>query len=90
MESNRLTVIVDGGIVVRDSGTQFVDLSSCGIPDDIHALQWNNGSGEIEYRDTRHNLKITELPNWATPVIAVWEQLYATQLEAEQSYTTPE
>jgi hypothetical protein len=72
--SNRVTVIVDDNAVYLDQGI-FIDLdfSNCGIPEDIHALQFLNGSGEIEYRDSRHNFPITELPEWAIKCIEQWD-----------------
>lgn len=57
------TVIVDGIPLLN------LDLSSCNIPANIHALQWNNDKGWIEYVDVdgekEPNLAITELPEWA-------------------------
>jgi hypothetical protein len=83
MESNRLTIIVDDGAVYRDQGTYLgLDLSSCGIPQDVHVLQWMTDTGWIEYQDTRPNLDISELPDWATSCISVWESMYTLEHNA--------
>ena len=43
IQTRRLTIIPSDGTVVTDEGSMLnLDLSSCNIPDDIHALQWNN------------------------------------------------
>jgi hypothetical protein len=84
MESNRLTVIVDDLAVYRDQAVFLqLDLSQCGIADDIHALQWLNGKGHIEYRDTRPNLEITELPEWALKCIEKWEEAYVDYVASQ-------
>lgn len=77
MESKRLTIIPVDNAVYRDQGYIIdLDLSSCGIPDDVHALQWYDTSGWIEYKGPVENQDITELPNWALCCIQVWEQAY--------------
>lgn len=66
MNTNRLAVIVEDGAVYTDSWCYVgLDLSQCNIPSDVHALQWQDNTGHIEYTDTRHNDDITELPDWA-------------------------
>ena len=71
------TVIKDG--VARDD----LDLSSCGLPDNLWALQWNeqgDESGHIEYKGAdAQNDSITELPSWATSCLTVLQ----VQLDAE-------
>lgn len=64
--TNRLAIIVDDGAVYSDHRVWIgLDFSNCNIPNDIHALQWKDGVGHIEYRDTSPNLDINELPIWA-------------------------
>jgi hypothetical protein len=66
IDSNRLAIIVDDGAVYTDDKVIIgLDFSACGIPEDIHAIQWQDGQGEVEYRDTRHNFIVTDLPDWA-------------------------
>ena len=61
----KLTIVPDGGTVVKD-GVPLIDmdLSASGIPNDIHALQWDGTTGWIEYSGSRHE-DITALPEWA-------------------------
>ncbi len=74
--SNRVTIIVDDGAVYLDELTYIsLDFSDCGIPEDVHALQWLNGEGEIEFRSNEvQNEKITELPDWALKCVTKWEE----------------
>lgn len=89
MESNRLTIIPVDGAVYRDQQV-FVnlDFTNCGIPADVHALQWKDGLGWIEYTDTRENLPITEQPTWALACVQLWEDAYQLWL-TEQSAPDP-
>lgn len=81
MESNRLTIIPIDSAVYRDQAV-FVglDLTGCNIPSNVHALQWMNGSGWIEFTGTEHNQDITELPNWALNCVNVWQTAYELSL----------
>jgi len=64
----RLTIIPsDTSVYVGDIWVQGLDMT--GVPENIHALQWNwndSGVGEIEYNDGTGNEVISELPSWAT------------------------
>lgn len=74
-EINKLVIIVDdGGVYLPEGITIGLDLASCGIPPDVHALQWENGQGEIEERQPTPNIIINELPQWALNCVAVWKQ----------------
>lgn len=43
IQTHKLVVVPVDGIVVTDlEGLSELDLSQCGIPENIHALQWNN------------------------------------------------
>ena len=46
----KLTIISDNNLVKIDGIGYRVDLSS--LPRDIHAVQWDGSSGEIEFRST--------------------------------------
>ena len=79
----RLTIIPVDGFVNVDGDPKFqpLDLSACGIPADVHALQWYETRGWIEFRDDEDpftpkpaNQDISELPEWATACVQVWEQ----------------
>lgn len=73
IETNRVTVLVPDGAVYLDQGTVIgLDLSNCGIPEDMRCMHWENGTGEIQYVDTRPNLVITEIPQWALNCVQLW------------------
>lgn len=80
--NNRLTIIPsDGAVYFDDLVTINLDLSSCGIPSNVQALQWLNGIGHIEdYSNEVENIAITELPDWALNCI----QVYAIDLANKQ------
>ena len=79
----RLTIIPSDGFVNVDGDpkSQPLDLSGCGIPTDVHALQWYETRGWIEFSDDDDpftpkppNEDISELPQWANTCVQVWEQ----------------
>jgi hypothetical protein len=73
-----LTIIpIDGAVYV--DGYSFSGLNLAAAPDDVHALQWKNDKGWIEFKDNDDGTKpqnqaITELPAWATACIAKWDE----------------
>lgn len=67
----RISIITDDNCVVKDGVGYSLDLSSCGIPSNIHALQWDGSSGEIEYNDGTAQHDIDALPSWATSAVGV-------------------
>lgn len=78
----RLTIIPEDNFVAVNSDTshQPLDLTSCNIPSEVHALQWFDTKGWIEFDDPVDpfspkppNEMITELPEWALACVAVWE-----------------
>ena len=79
----RLTIIPSDGFVNVDGNPKFqpLDLSGCEIPTDVHALQWYDTRGWVEFNDPTDpfapkppNQEITELPQWANNCVQVWEQ----------------
>lgn len=78
VQSNRVTIIVDDGAVYLDTYVySMLDFSQCGVPEDVHALQWLNNIGHIENRSKWiQNEVITELPQWAINCVAKWEEAY--------------
>jgi hypothetical protein len=68
-------VYVDG--LMKAYAPLPLDLSQCGIPSDVHALQWKDTAGWIEFNDNPDGTKpqnqpITELPAWANACVDVW------------------
>lgn len=76
IQSNRVTIIPsDGAVYLDEHVTIQLDLSNCGIPDNVQALQWKDNKGHIEdYSNDVHNIEITELPEWAIKCIEVYEK----------------
>jgi hypothetical protein len=71
----KLTVIpVDG--TVNEDGKAYIglNLSSCNIPANVHALQWQDTAGWIEFKDPTPNQPITELPAWANCCMNKWTE----------------
>ena len=67
-----LTIIPVDGNVKKDGGGYInLDLSSCGIPSNVRALQWQETSGWIEFWD-QQNENITALPSWVDCCLAAW------------------
>jgi len=71
----KLTIIpVDGSVGENDKFYDELDLSSCNIPGDVHALQWQDTAGWIEYNSPLvENQPITELPAWANCCMTKWD-----------------
>lgn len=67
----KLTIIPIDSSVCED-GVSYSGLTWEGTPVDVHALQWDNGSGWIEFNDGTPNQEITELPQWALNAEAAW------------------
>ena len=66
----KLTIIpVDGA--VYEGGISYLGLVWEGTPPNVHALQWQDVAGWIEYVD-QPNEDITALPEWAYNAMAAW------------------
>lgn len=66
----KLTIIpADSSIYVDGEALFEFDLSF--IPEDVHALQWQDTSGWIERKGQADEL-ITQLPDWAQESIDLW------------------
>jgi hypothetical protein len=67
-----LTIIpIDGNVIKDGVGYLSLDLSSCGIPSNVRALQWQETKGWLEFWD-QQNEDITSLPSWADCCLAAW------------------
>lgn len=86
----KLTIIPSDKAVYKDGLSYLdLDLSTANIPSDVHALQWDNNAGWIEYKNhVKPNETISALPQWANDAVTVWQQAYdaaqAAILAAEQ------
>lgn len=78
----KLTIIVDDGAVYVD-GLCFSGLDMPYIPTNVHALQYKNGAGWIEFKEQAQNEPIIELPIWANAAISDWESARQKSLVKE-------
>jgi len=77
----KITIIPSDQTVYKD-GVSYSGLALNTVPADVHALQWDNNTGHIEYKNhVKPNELITQLPSWANNAINVWQQAY----DAEQA-----
>lgn len=73
----KLTIIREDGSVYKD-GLAFSDLDLSDMPSNVHALQWENESGWIEFVNESEfrkpsNQDILELPYWAEVALVKWQ-----------------
>lgn len=67
----KLTIIVPDMAVYED-GLCYSNLVWVGTPVNVHALQWQDVKGWIEYNDGKPNEDITILPDWANNAMDAW------------------
>jgi hypothetical protein len=96
----RLTIIPDDNIVIIDSDNSHhpLSLDECDIPVDVHALQWYETYGFIEYKNNnplsekQPNENISVLPTWAikcTEVWGLWTQPAAADVPVIENLEAP-
>lgn len=69
----QLTIIpVDGSVGENGKFYSDLDLASCNIPSNVHALQWDGMTGSIEFNTPIPNQEITVLPEWANCCMNKW------------------
>lgn len=78
----KLTIVPDDSFVMIDGDNTHgpLDLSNCGIPEGVHALQWFETKGWIEFDDPVDpfspklpNEIIDVLPQWANYCVNIWK-----------------
>lgn len=87
----QLTIIpIDGRIKKDGEVYDGINLNACNIPENIHALQWKDNEGWIEYTSALiENKHITELPDWAIACISLHEKQAEIQKNLElEKYLT--
>ena len=67
----KLTIIPSDG-AVYENGLCYSGLTWNGTPMDVHALQWQDVEGWLEFNDGSPNQTITELPQWANNAMDAW------------------
>lgn len=83
----KLTIITEDRAVGKDGMFYHdLDLTSCSVPPNVWALQWDNTSGHIEYKEvTTQNEDITELPAWAEAAHTLWQNAETARLAEEEA-----
>lgn len=81
--------IINKDKAVYKNNKSFNNLTLLTVPKDIHALQWNETQGHIEFNDNKPNQIITELPSWANDCIAEWEIANTQELNALAELNKP-
>jgi len=75
----RLVILYDGA-VGKENVFYNCDLSTCGLPQNFWALQWEEwepNKGHIEYNSPLiDNDQITALPSWVDACLAKWQEAY--------------
>jgi hypothetical protein len=84
----KITIISKDKAVYKDNQS-FSDLSLLTVPSNIHALQWNETQGHIEFNDNTSNLIITELPLWVNDCLAEWETANTNELNKVEDLNQP-
>lgn len=83
----RLTIIpVDGAVYVDNYSFSRLQLEE--IPPNVHALQWVDTTGHIEFTDGTPNEAIEVLPDWANRAVALWTETKAAGNTEEESSIT--
>ena len=67
----KLTIINEDKAVYVD-GKSYLDLPLPTIPSNVHALQWKETGGWLEFNDGQNNKPIDVLPQWANDAVGVW------------------
>ncbi len=79
-------VIVEGGIVTIEE-LNNVDITEAINSSTIHAIQWANGQGHVEYRDESvvNQVLVDEddYNVWLAPFVSLWEEKKASLEEAQ-------
>jgi hypothetical protein len=84
----KLTIIKADGAVYKD-GYSYSGLDLSAVPSNVHALQWYETEGEVEFisnpdRTKPQNELISELPAWATTAISKWDEAKAAKESADE------
>jgi hypothetical protein len=71
----RLSIIPSDGSVYKND-ISYNNLVWEGTPINVHALQWFDVQGWIEFNNGEPNQDINELPQWALNAESAWQQAY--------------
>lgn len=79
----KVTIIpADGAVYKNNIFYSGLDLSSA--PENVHALQWDNNAGWIEFNSESEfrkpaNQRIGVLPDWANTALEKWDEAKAAE-----------
>jgi len=78
----KLTIIRSDNAVYKD-GVAYSDLDLSVVPTNIHALQWYDYEGEVEFngKPKPQNELITVLPDWVNVCLTKWDEAKAAEEE---------
>jgi hypothetical protein len=78
----KLTIIRSDNAVYKD-GVAYSDLDLSVVPANVHALQWYESEGEVEFNGSPkpQNEIIFELPTWAITSMTKWDEAKAAEEE---------
>ena len=79
----KLTIIPADNAVYKDN-VSFSGLDLSSAPTNVHALQWDNNAGWIEFKTESEfrkppNENITTLPDWANAAVTKWDEAKAAE-----------
>ena len=74
----KITIIPSEQKVYQDT-VSYEGLNLVGIPSNVHALQWQDTQGHLEFTDGTPNEEIAVLPQWANDALVVWSVEQAKQ-----------
>ena len=77
---DKFTYVADDGFILVD-GEAVDGVSIPEVDPEINAIQWENGSGEVEYRDDRPNVPLTSLNDYQIILDKHAEQLAIEEAE---------
>ncbi len=82
-------VILANGTVGKEGVFYVCDLSTCGLPQNFWALQWEEwepNKGHIEYNSPSiDNDQITALPSWVDACLIKWQEAVDAKQAADEA-----
>ncbi|MFI3272619.1 MAG: tail fiber assembly protein [Pseudomonadota bacterium] len=85
------TIVVVNGVLLNIEGLNDISITDTINSSFIHAIQWANGQGHVEFVDNMTvNISLSGVDDydvWVTPFVELWEAVKASQEEAQASAT---
>jgi hypothetical protein len=83
----KLTIIPSDGAVYKD-GYCYSGLILSSVPSNVHALQWKDAEGWLEFTNNENGTKlqneiIAELPAWANDCLNKWQEAESDRIAKE-------